>query len=230
MATRIVDLGSVIGPQGPQGPAGAQGAAGAAGKSAYQYAVEGGYSGTETQFKAKLAKEYLPMSGGDMAGNVDMNNHFLTGLPSPVAPSDAVPYQTLINAIAGTATVVTVTVKGMDYYNNEVSKATVMLAERVSTAGSDAIFSISGSVTDLSGSIYDVTGVTVEFADNKFTRPTSDWSDLGGKGFLVVTNHQNALIGLSSGSTLLYKIDGDIHWGTMSEIVISGHVKVGVNA
>lgn len=34
MATRIVDLGAVVGPQGPQGPAGAPGTAGAAGESA----------------------------------------------------------------------------------------------------------------------------------------------------------------------------------------------------
>ena len=33
------------------------GASGTDGKSAYQYAVEGGYTGTETEFAAKLAKE-----------------------------------------------------------------------------------------------------------------------------------------------------------------------------
>ena len=42
------------GAQGPQGPAGANGADG---KSAYAYAVEGGYTGTETEFAAKLAAE-----------------------------------------------------------------------------------------------------------------------------------------------------------------------------
>lgn len=41
-----------VGPQGEQGPAGV---AGADGKSAYQTAVEGGYSGTETAFNAALA-------------------------------------------------------------------------------------------------------------------------------------------------------------------------------
>lgn len=41
----------VEGPEGPQGPAGV---AGADGKSAYQTAVEGGYSGTETAFNAAL--------------------------------------------------------------------------------------------------------------------------------------------------------------------------------
>lgn len=48
------------GPQGEQGPQGIQGATGptgADGKSAYQYAKEGGYTGTETEFAAKLAEE-----------------------------------------------------------------------------------------------------------------------------------------------------------------------------
>ena len=47
-----------IGPQGPQGdvgPKGATGATGADGKSAYSYAQDGGYSGTEAEFAAKLA-------------------------------------------------------------------------------------------------------------------------------------------------------------------------------
>lgn len=42
----------VVGPEGPQGPAGV---AGADGKSAYQTAVESGYSGTETAFNEALA-------------------------------------------------------------------------------------------------------------------------------------------------------------------------------
>lgn len=42
------------GPKGEQGP---QGPAGAYGKSAYQYAVDGGYTGTEAEFAAKLAQE-----------------------------------------------------------------------------------------------------------------------------------------------------------------------------
>lgn len=59
-----VNVGPIQGPQGPQGPQGIQGiqgiqgvagTAGADGKSAYQTAVEGGYSGTETAFVEALA-------------------------------------------------------------------------------------------------------------------------------------------------------------------------------
>ena len=45
------------GPKGDTGATGATGPAGADGKSAYAYAVEGGYTGTEAEFAAKLAEE-----------------------------------------------------------------------------------------------------------------------------------------------------------------------------
>lgn len=45
------------GAAGAQGPKGDTGNAGADGKSAYAYAVEGGYTGTEEEFTAKLAEE-----------------------------------------------------------------------------------------------------------------------------------------------------------------------------
>lgn len=45
------------GPKGETGATGAAGAAGADGKSAYAFAVEGGYTGTEAEFAAKLAAE-----------------------------------------------------------------------------------------------------------------------------------------------------------------------------
>lgn len=58
------------GPQGEQGPAGPAGADGQAGKSAYEYAKAGGYTGTEEQFAAKLAKDYLATTGGTMTGKI----------------------------------------------------------------------------------------------------------------------------------------------------------------
>ena len=60
-----VNVGPIQGPQGPQGPQGVQGVqgiqgvagvAGQDGKSAYQTAVEGGYSGTETAFNEALVE------------------------------------------------------------------------------------------------------------------------------------------------------------------------------
>lgn len=54
------------GPQGIQGPQGDTGKDGADGKSAYQYAQEGGYTGTETAFAEKLAQEQLTGTTNDL--------------------------------------------------------------------------------------------------------------------------------------------------------------------
>lgn len=48
------------GDRGDKGDTGAAGATGADGKSAYSYAQDGGYTGTEEEFAAKLAAEKLP--------------------------------------------------------------------------------------------------------------------------------------------------------------------------
>lgn len=68
-------LGNVRGPQGPRGATGLPGANGMAGKSAYKYAQEGGYTGTEAEFAAKLAAEIpeaydLPTASADTLGGV----------------------------------------------------------------------------------------------------------------------------------------------------------------
>ncbi len=77
----FVDSGEKAeGPQGPQGDPG---------KTAYQYAVEGGYTGTEAEFTEKLKMEFLPTSGGDMTGPINMNGQPLTGLNPPTGETEA---------------------------------------------------------------------------------------------------------------------------------------------
>ena len=49
------------GPKGEKGDTGPQGSPGSDGKNAYQYAQDGGYTGSETEFAAKLAAEHLPV-------------------------------------------------------------------------------------------------------------------------------------------------------------------------
>ena len=90
---------AATGPQGPQGIQGIQGQAGLAGsdgqdgadgKSAYQYAVEGGYTGTEEAFAAKLAAESptaLPNPNaltftGAVTGSYDGSAPFEVEIPS----------------------------------------------------------------------------------------------------------------------------------------------------
>lgn len=59
-------------PQGTEslrGPAGKDGTDGTDGKTAYQYAVDGGYTGTEEEFKELMGTgPWLPISGGTITG------------------------------------------------------------------------------------------------------------------------------------------------------------------
>lgn len=78
------------GETGPAGADGADGAPGADGKSAYEYAVDGGYTGTETEFAAKLAEEMpdkLPNPNaltftGAVAGSYDGSAPLEVEIPS----------------------------------------------------------------------------------------------------------------------------------------------------
>lgn len=77
------------GPQGETGPEGPQGLPGQTGKSAYQYALEAGFSGTESEFAKKLTAEYLALSGGILSGSLNMNAQALLGLRSPQESGEA---------------------------------------------------------------------------------------------------------------------------------------------
>ena len=75
------------GPQGPTGATGAQGPAGADGKSAYAYAVEGGFTGTEAEFAAKLAQEKFANPNalaftGAVTGSYDGSEALTVEIPS----------------------------------------------------------------------------------------------------------------------------------------------------
>ena len=75
------------GPAGATGPKGETGATGADGKSAYQYAVEGGYTGTEEEFAAKLAQEkfanpYALTFTGAVTGSYDGSEAVTVEIPS----------------------------------------------------------------------------------------------------------------------------------------------------
>lgn len=64
-----LNLGSVKGRDGTDG---------ADGRSAYQQAVDGGYTGTEAEFKAMLANgPWLPTAGGALHGSLNLDGHTL---------------------------------------------------------------------------------------------------------------------------------------------------------
>lgn len=76
------------GPQGPKGdtgdtgatgPQGPKGDNGSDGKSAYEYAQDGGYTGTEAQFAAKLAAEYQTVLTFDQTPTAASSNPVTSG-------------------------------------------------------------------------------------------------------------------------------------------------------
>lgn len=71
------------------GAPGPQGQPGEPGPSAYEFAVNAGYTGTEAEFGQMLITQYLALSGGTMGGNIAMNGYRVTGLAAPQNLADA---------------------------------------------------------------------------------------------------------------------------------------------
>lgn len=77
------------GATGPQGPKGDTGATGADGKSAYQYAQDGGYTGTEEEFADKLANECIDQTARDYADTANARIDLFTSLEAGSTTGDA---------------------------------------------------------------------------------------------------------------------------------------------
>lgn len=94
---RKLDNGEFVGQPGPPGADGAvafdalteEQRRRLEGKSAYDFAKDGGYTGSEADFAKKLVTEYLPLGGGRMTGSIDMNGKTLGGLKEPAAGDHA---------------------------------------------------------------------------------------------------------------------------------------------
>ena len=98
--------------QGPQGPKGDTGSAGANGKSAYKYAQEGGYTGTETEFAAKLAQKQLIGTTNELTPT-QVYNAVSAGVPVKVQYTDrtyGILYFTAFNIAESLNTIVSQTI------------------------------------------------------------------------------------------------------------------------
>ena len=93
--------------KGAQGEKGATGPAGANGKSAYAYAVEGGYTGTEAEFAAKLAAEKFANPNaltftGAVTGSYDGSAAVSVKIPSGGDAGKRVRHIATVSVTAGT--------------------------------------------------------------------------------------------------------------------------------
>ena len=113
----------VEGPEGPQGPAGV---AGADGKSAYQTAVEGGYSGTETAFNAALVE--LPSHIADT-----QNPHGVTAAQAGAIPASEKGAANGVATLGADGKVPSAQLPAMDYVPTSEKGA----ASGVATLGTD---------------------------------------------------------------------------------------------
>lgn len=146
MATKIVDLGPVRGAQGPAGPQGPKGDTGATGPRGLTgpqgpkgekgdtgaTGPQGprgytGATGPQGPAGADGAENALPLTGGDLTGTLYMNNHVITGLADPVAPTDAVNLATVMRMFGSTAVAV-------QWGNNAPSSADSLSASGTVTA------------------------------------------------------------------------------------------------
>ena len=100
------------------------GASGTDGKSAYQYAVEGGYTGTEEEFTAKLAQEKFANPNaltftGAVTGSYDGSAPLSVEIPSGVGDGEIV---TADETVLASGTIVSGTVKNT-YFDTGVTLA-----------------------------------------------------------------------------------------------------------
>lgn len=144
-ATGATGPQGIQGPKGETGEMGPQGPSGANGKSAYSYAVDGGYTGTEADFAEKLAEEYVTSvngATGDVTVTVptavsqltnDSNFTTKTYVDGQDAENKAMLFFGAVNPNS-TSTVYTATIDGLTEYRDGL---TVVLKNGVVTSAAN---------------------------------------------------------------------------------------------
>ena len=154
------------GDTGPQGPKGDTGSAGANGKSAYQYAVEGGYTGTEAEFAEKLAQEQLTGTTTELTPT-QVYDAVSAGMPVKVQYTDStygVLYFTAFNIAESFAIIVSQTIV---YANGGY-----ILAELIGNKSNNiwsAMFTTLAQKTDIPSSLKNPNALTIKIGSTTVT-------------------------------------------------------------
>ena len=157
------------GAQGPQGPAGATGdtgSKGADGKSAYQYAVEGGYTGTETEFSEKLAQEQLTGTTNDLTPT-QVYNAVSAGIPVKVQYMDATYGALSYTNFSGAETMGAIAANTIVYFND--SYVLGLLAGNTSTNTWFFYSTILAKKADIPSSLKNPNALTIKIGSTTVT-------------------------------------------------------------
>ena len=157
-----VDGANIKGPKGDTGatgPKGATGPAGADGKSAYAYAVEGGYTGTETEFAAKLAQEKFANPNaltftGAVTGSYDGSAALSVEIPSGGGGDNPL---RLIKTVTLAETVKSITVDTDDYGNTFSLSEIYIITNVTNSEGQTEATSVG---LDINGKAFSLIGTT----------------------------------------------------------------------
>lgn len=169
------------------------------------------------------AKSALQTSGGDMAGNIDMNNHFVTGLPAAYAPSDAVSLSTVIKLMVSSYSTATAIVRGV--YGSENRTAYIPVTFSVSgNDGSDMLLHINSTITISSCNLRTITDVTLQFPPI-YKEPGGDWSYVPNALQIKYGSSFVSLSRINTGIPYSVVFEG---FAVASDITISGDARVGV--
>lgn len=151
---------------GPAGADGAQGPAGTDGKTAYQYAVEGGYTGTEAEFAEKLAQEPLIGTTNELTP-AQVYDAVSAGIPVKVQYTDST-YGLLSFTAFNVAESLNVIVSQTIVYDSGVC----LLAELNGYKGNnrwDTVFTILSQKTDIPSALPNPNALTIKIGSTTVT-------------------------------------------------------------
>ena len=209
------------GDTGAKGEKGDTGATGAAGKSAYSYAQDGGYTGTEEEFAAKLAEEQL-VGTTDELTPTQVYEAVSTGRPVKVQYTDST-YGLLSFTAFNVSESLNVIVSEIVAYGNGV----YMLCELVGYKSSNAWgFNITtlAQKTDIPAALPNPNALTFTGAvagSYDGSEPvTVEIPSGGGSGWKTIADYTLEI----ESNTVVFNVDADGNPFSLKEVIASIHV------
>jgi hypothetical protein len=132
-------------------------------------------SGQNDIVTVKKLGEYLPLAGGKMTGDLDMDNHKITSLPDPTGTQQPVNLRYAdahyLNKVSGGTVGGEVKFEGTDGSNIARFKGNVMFKKKGQSIGGNNIFEITGETVKFLGNVdTDNSVATKKYVDERSTQ------------------------------------------------------------